>query len=231
MFFKQTHPDKRLIVLDDSGDKQAIDGGGVFRMIYRKLRYPTLGYKRNCCEQLAIDIFPETDAVAVWDSDDLYLPHHLSAMNAALEVADWSLPSEVLYRQDCCGKYRRHMTGPGTFYHAGMGFRLDAFHKAGGYPDDLSGPEDQGLFRRLEATGASICDPIALTGLPPSYVYGTNDGLMHISAYLKPGDTGADAYAMLGQQPCEAAELVIEPPPGVELDHPDILPGLFPRPF
>jgi len=192
-------------------------------------RFKSLGEKRNRCVDFAIDIFPETEAIAVMDDDDFYMPWHLEAANAALENADWSLPSEVLYRNDD-GTYRRHLTGPGKFYHGGMAFRLSAFLESHGYPEKLSGPEDAGLFLRLEAIRATICDPVALTGKPPSYVYGTNDGLMHISAYLKPNDTGADAYAMLGRQPCEPQELVVAPPP-YEIENPVIMPGISERPF
>ena len=187
---------------------------------------------------MACQEWPETEAIAPWDDDDAFLPWHLKSMNAALEDSDWSLPSEVLYRNPD-GTYRRHLTSPGKFFHAGMGFRLDALRRANPSPDGflepydgkLSGPEDQSLFRRLEAAGATICDPITRTGKPASYGYGTNDGLVHISAHLKPNDTGADAYAICGQQPCELDGLVIEPPPGIELSHPQIVGPALPRPF
>lgn len=232
MFHRQTHKDKRLLILADDGCfgfKQS--AREKWTLIPRPLRYDTLGEKRNACVEMAKFYYADTEAIAVFDDDDSYMPWHLESANAALEQADWSLPSEVLYRNDD-GTYRRHLTGPGKFFHGGMAFRLKAFNDSHGYPENLSGPEDAGLFLRLDAIRATICDPIALTGKPPSYVYGTNDGLMHISAYLKDNnDTGADAYAKMAEQECQPQELVITAPPNIELDNPIILPGVLPRPF
>jgi len=233
MFQRQTHPDKRLIVLDDSGYEQTVSGSkedGYYILRY-KSRFSSLGKKRNACVRIAVDLFPEIQAVCPLDDDDLFFPHHLEITNAALENADWSLPSEVLYRT-AENSFKRHLTGPGKFFHSAHGYRLRAFLQSGGYPDNLSGNEDAALFRRMEAINASICDPIALTGKPPSYCYGTGDGLQHISAYLATSDPeGRNAYAKIGEQSCEPAELVIEPPPGIDFENPVILPGVYPRPF
>ena len=241
MFLKQTHQDRRLFILDDGCvDDCVIEYTDLNVHIVRlRMRFKSLGLKRNAACRMALQCWLDTEAICPWDDDDYFLPHHLYSMNAALENSDWSLPSEVLYRNDD-GTFRRHLTGPGKFFHSGHGYRIDALLRANPhddgflepYPDHLSGPEDQGLFRRLEATDATICDPITLTGLPPSYCYGSNDGLLHISGLLKDcQDTGADAYAKIGEQSCEPQEIIIEPPPGIELDCPIILPEILPRPF
>jgi hypothetical protein len=248
MFERQTHEDKRLLIFDDGGTFKHAEWGENWRLLKTNrqisgefYRYPSLGLKRNAACRIALMHFPETEAICPWDDDDYFMPWHLEITNAALEKADWALPSKVLYRNPD-GSYRQHFTGPKPMYHSAHGYRLEALIKASGhddgflepYDDTLSGPEDQSLFRRLEKIGATIADPLEPgrgLSFKPSYCYGTNDGLMHISAYLKPNDTGEEAYRVIGEQTCERQDLIIEPPPGIELDKPFIHGSILPRPF
>jgi len=237
MFQKQTHKDKRLLILDD-GDSFTVPRirEENWQLVTIKARLRSLASKRNKCFHIAMDLFPESEAIVTMDDDDIYFPWHLELHDAALQHCEWSIPSRVLYLNPD-GSFRQHLTGPGDFYHAGMAWRREVFEQVKGYPDGWSGPEDRELFARFRKAGIMSDDPLTTPSggvvRDPSYCYGTNDGLLHISSNLRGGsDTGEDAYRIFGEQAYYIRQdLTVESPPGIDLDHPRILPGFLPRPF
>jgi len=209
-----------LIVLDDAGQYDDQQGDG-WRLVSTRRRFATLGQKRNAAADLIAD---DTEAVAVWDDDDLYLPWALSASAAALEKADWSRPSVVLHPKPRAGAVELHQHETGGLFHGGWAFTRQIFQRAGGYPAIDNG-EDQALARRLRRVGARVADPIRL-GIRPFYIYpwGNADG-WHLSGM------GRDGYRRLGGLRSEPTMLEIADPPGLDLSCPRIVPGVRPRVF
>lgn len=218
-FLKQDCPaEKReLVILDDAGQYDSQQGDG-WRLISVPNRYPTLGEKRNAAAALVSE---GMEALAVWDDDDLYLPWALRACVAALKVAPWSRPSLVLHPQKD-GLLRQHETG--GLFHGGWAYARKVFQQVGGYPA-LNNGEDQAFARRLKRAGVKQTDPIAL-GLKPFYVYawGTGGG-WHLSGM------GSGGYQRLDGLRATKTSLVIADPPGLDLQNPRILPGIYPRVF
>jgi glycosyltransferase involved in cell wall biosynthesis len=214
-FLEQDYPDRELIILDDAGqyDNQQ---GDRWRLISIDQRFPTLGEKRNAAAALAAD---DVEGLAVWDDDDLYLPWALRACAAALKDAAWSRPSLVLYAQKD-GSLRQHQTG--GLYHGGWAYRRTTFAQVGGYPPQCNG-EDRGLARRLQRAGIAAADPCA-RGFPPFYVYCWDCG-WHLSSM------GSEGYRRLGGLRGERTAPLVAPPTNIDLHHPKIMPGVFPRAF
>ena len=152
-FEKQDHPDRELVILDDAGQYDTTCGDR-WTLVSTKMRYRSLGDKRNAVADLASD---DVEALAIWDDDDLYLPWALTATAAALEHADWSRPSLVLHPSK--DGLQQHETD--GWFNPGWGFRRDAYNSFGGYPPK-SGNEDDFLARELEVLGVTQADPIAL---------------------------------------------------------------------
>ena len=208
---------RELIVLDDAGQYDSQEGRR-WRLISTKGRFATLGQKRNTATALVAD---DTEAVAVWDDDDLYLPWALRACAAALQYAPWSRPSLVLHsRKD--GSLAQHKTG--GLFHGGWAYRRSAFEQVGGYPAVNNG-EDQALARRFQRAGVGEADPIRL-GFRPFYVYawGTS-GSWHLSGM------GRQGYQRLGGLRGRNTTLQIADPPDLNLHRPEILPDVHPRVF
>lgn len=80
-FLDQSHPDKFLVIVDDAG-QIAEQRGENWAVLSQSERSPNLPLKYAA----AAAAFPGFDAVSIWDDDDIYLPWHLEAANAALEA-------------------------------------------------------------------------------------------------------------------------------------------------
>jgi hypothetical protein len=194
-FLVQDYPAelRELIVLDDVGQYEG-GGGEGWQMVSFPRRFRTLGEKRNASAAL---VSPDVDAYCVWDDDDIYLPWHMSAAAAALEAADYSIPSVVYaHRQDRLER----ITTSGKF-HGAWAFRREAFDAVGGYPFIQSG-QDLGLVCRFRERGLRMVDPIERDPRP-SYVYRWRTTHPHIS------ELGAGGYEAMGALPGEHAGRVV----------------------
>lgn len=167
MFQQQTHPDKELVILDDADQYDSQEGDN-WRLVSLENRFRSLGEKRNVCASL---VSADTDAIAVWDDDDLYFPWALEAHAKTLERGAWSRPSlcwdtseewtTTLLAEACLD---------GNSYHGAWAFNKEAFHTAGGYPTNLAGDRDSLLGRKLRKHYGASTDPLA-HGFHPYYVY------------------------------------------------------------
>jgi glycosyltransferase involved in cell wall biosynthesis len=234
-FDNQDFGNRWMLVYDDGG--QYASRGSIRReLISSPIRETSLGAKRNTSILLATVAFSlgPDDGILCCDDDDLFMAWHLSSAAAALDKAEWSRPSVVLVPTANEGIFAQTQTGHRDdptrerMYHPAWAFRLSAFHRVGGYPEDQSGMEDKGFMLKMEAAGAIQADPIEL-GFRPSYVHHYTSG-QSISSFLGPKDPlGKTAWEKLGK---------ILPPakldpwePTFDLCNPTILPGVLPRGF
>jgi glycosyltransferase involved in cell wall biosynthesis len=213
-FNEQDHEDRCMFIYDDGGQYESQWINERCYLYSTPIREPSLGTKRNRCLQHARQRFGAFDAFLPTDDDDMFLPHHLSASAAALEKADWSRPSQVLVPQ-VSGDFwmfaptytgRREDQRMQRLFAPAHAMRYEAYLRVGGYPDDLSGPEDQALMHKLERCEATIADQIEL-GFAPSYIYCWGSG--NISGLLCQEDkTGEKAWQKLCRdlQPAKLAE-------------------------
>ena len=172
-FLAQDYPLERraLIILDDGQDfaTTAPDiprtGWGI---VSSDFRFPTLPEKFNAAANLARSIFPETETFVVWEDDDIYLPHHISAhVNAMLTTgAHYSKPTTVL--STYTGQVAAEPAA-GRF-HASLAFTTHAFNRVGGWPATKRADFDQQLIRNLwKSSAPNVADPCQ--SAPPSYCF------------------------------------------------------------
>jgi hypothetical protein len=172
-----------------SGDRWVIDSV--------KPRYSNLGTKRNAAMARAIERWPDIEAFAVWDDDDIYLPHHLEACVAVLGDHPWAKPSQILVNAG--GHFNRMWTFPENSsayagYHGAWCFLRDAFEYIGGYAAMNSG-EDMEIEERAYTKFWAPADPISPEFPDPTYCYTTSGA--HLSAM------GPRGYEKLGRQKIE----------------------------
>ena len=73
-FLKQDYTgDRELIIVNSFPDQKLKIEADDVRVVNLPVRPQNLGQLRNCAVSLAMG-----DAIVVWDSDDVFLPHHLS---------------------------------------------------------------------------------------------------------------------------------------------------------
>lgn len=232
-FERQTYPNRELVILDDAG-QYAQAQGDRWTLVSQNERYETLGDKRNAAARM---VSPDTDYLAVWDDDDLYLPWALEATATALRHAELSRPSLVLHPE--CGQLHQHETfgQPNVganiaptlaeaLFHSGWGYRRKAFWRVNGYPAWNAG-EDQILLADFQRNGFKTADPMDL-GYRPFLVYpfGDASGKPHLQ------HAGRDGYKNFGRMVIEKTRIeqwIADPP--FDLDNPPIADGVFPRKF
>lgn len=186
-FLQQDHPGARLLVLDDAGQYPCVGGDGTWKMVSRASRYKTLGEKRNDAFRLACQLFPETEGIAVWDDDDVYWPHAMAAVSAALEKGAWAQPS-VVYEPSKRGstivQLKRQYTGAknGEFvaYGGSWAWRRSTLETLSGYPH-IDNCEDQFLAGRARQNFGRSTDTICAAYPEPYYLYHRREIGSHMS--------------------------------------------------
>lgn len=222
-FQQQDYPDCELVILDDAGQYgREITFGPKWRLYSQPNRYPTLGEKRNAAASLASRF---SDAIAVWDDDDIYLPWALSATVAAIQRSDLSRPSIVLH-PDAGGQLHQHATG--GLFHSGWGYRRELFERIGGYTAMDNG-EDQNFLCRAIAAGAVTTDPLAL-GHRPFMCYPWEQEFDRRPQLSYAGREGYRHFSMMEIQKTKIEQWIAAPTP-IDLKNPAILPGVKPRKF
>jgi glycosyltransferase involved in cell wall biosynthesis len=176
-FLQQNDPNCELVILDDAGQYRPQEGER-WRLHVTDRRYPNFGAKRNAVVSLVSD---DTDGILCFDDDDVYWPHAVSSVAAALEQRPWaqcrtvyeSAGPSMLQRTEAFGK-RPHDWGYGGCW----AWRKDAFWKVGGYYQADMG-DDVGVAKKLLAAFGESADSSA--GCEPWYWYNRDPGTNHIS--------------------------------------------------
>lgn len=225
-FLQQTDPNVRLIVLDDAGqyNDQTHE-----RWALRSTsdRYQSMGSKRNAAVHLGLELFPDTDAVMLWDDDDCYFPHTAESVCVALAEKEWAQPRQALELEPDGKHLRRvetHGKVDGSFAYGGCwAFRLDEFFDAGMFEATNNSEDNKLAWKFFPKFGPSAN---STPGEPWYYYNRLNNS---ISAESAMGTR--DFYTLRGQQ---HIEFVGEPTIG--WNGPDIFalpikPGVFPRPW
>jgi len=167
-FLKQDYPPElcNLIILDDAGQyiPQEHTEPKRWSIAVSPRRFRTFGEKCNAVVAMAP---PDTDAIVVWDDDDIYLPHTLRAHATALENATFSRPSVIL-KEAKGGNITLRWTK--MLFHAAWAYRVELFNAVGGYPWIQSG-QDQGFRDKIrKAKGFVQADPLEY-GFAPYFVH------------------------------------------------------------
>lgn len=164
-FEHQTYPNRKMIVLDDTGELQS-QAGKKWEIRSVPDRYASIGDKRN-----AIAAMMDTDVVIALDDDDLILAKAVEIIAAGMMRADWVRPSQVLTRHKL--ELSRMSTWSRTdqadkAFQGSWGVSRAVFNDIGGYPA-LSLGEDLGLALKLRDAGICEVDPIVY-GASPYFV-------------------------------------------------------------
>lgn len=179
-FEAQDYPKDRcgLVIIDDAGQLKtkasdasplaektierfpntAFAGSSNWGIFSLKNRYSSLGKKYNALAGLAIAANstkedPElgSEVLAVWEDDDIYLPHHLKTIARNIEGRPWTKPSHV----------RSLYTGHNAIepaagrFHASLAMTRKSFELVKGWPETTAPNFDQQLMSALAIlTGA-----------------------------------------------------------------------------
>jgi len=174
MFQQQDYPNKELLILDDAGQYDDQQGEN-WRLVSRKERFRSLGAKRNAAIALTSH---DTDAIAIWDDDDLYYPWALSAHARAFERSVWSRPKLIW---DTSLEWRMPAIlaeavaiKQGDWiqaYHGSWAYKKKEFlDLEGGYDERFAGDRDTNWVRAMTDKHGLSADPLS-DGTKPFYVY------------------------------------------------------------
>lgn len=169
-YLAQDYPEARreLIILDDGNDfKGGFSVNGASWLISSTPdRFPSLPAKFNA---IAAKADPESSIFMVWEDDDIYMSHHISAHVNALATAgaEFSKPSTVL------STYPGHVVQENAAgrFHASIAMTRALFHRVGGWPLTKRADFDQQCMSAMaQAAGpVGFADPCQFA--PPSYCF------------------------------------------------------------
>lgn len=180
-FIQQDYPvDRReLIILDDAGEILPQSGVG-WKVISVTERFPNLPSKYNELARLAD---PRSDFFVIFEDDDVYLPHHLTAHSMAMEGASWSKPSSVLSTYS--GTPQQEPSRMRFF--ASVGIRRVVWEQIGGIPETLRADFDQQFLASLQRSVGPPADTLTWSpGRLPSYCFRwATTGAYHGQAHMQ----------------------------------------------
>ncbi len=139
-FLRQDYPNKELIILNDDKDIHYVFDHPDVRIFNYKERFNALGEKRNACAKLATG-----DAFALWDDDDIYLPHRLTVTAKYLKQRDFFKPTTAYFMPK---KHKIPLKVGNNMFHAQSSYTREFFIKVGKYKESLDKGEDIEFQRR-----------------------------------------------------------------------------------
>jgi glycosyltransferase involved in cell wall biosynthesis len=153
MFDQQNYPKSkcRLIILDDGQTLETNCDGNTIT-VSRPTRIKTLGAKFREIVRLAIA--HGTEAIALFEDDDIYEPGYLARHAEILANCDMSQSSSV-WTDDAIPGQRIEVPAKGS-HHGSWAFTVEAYERAGGYPADRNLGFDLTLAARFKRAGCAI---------------------------------------------------------------------------
>jgi glycosyltransferase involved in cell wall biosynthesis len=201
---------KELVILNDFDKQRIVFNHPEVKVVNVSKRYESIGEKRNACVRMC-----SYDHIAVWDDDDIYLPHRLSySMMMYDPLKRYFKPSKAWVMND------NVVSGPqSNLYHSGSMWHRSLFDAVDGYAHMGSG-EDMDLelkFEKIIGPGKNYDE------IKPEEIYyiyrwaGTNS--YHLSAFgvdkenEKSGNWMAEYYVLtsLKNGKINAGEIKLEP--------------------
>ena len=209
-FLNQDYPGpKELLLLNDFDQQTIVFDHPEVRIVNVPVRFGSLGEKRNAAVAMC-----RHDLIAVWDDDDIYLPHRLRYSISRYDPARrFFKPTQAFMLND--GVLR----GPRSLlFHAGSLWHRSLFDEAGGYPHMGSG-EDAHLEARFQQVIGSEIGCRLIQPCDIYYIYrwaGTQS--YHLSSFGRdtPGRSGNDCVMEYVEQQIaagaiRAGEIVLHP--------------------
>jgi hypothetical protein len=161
-----------LLLLDDGGNISDQQGES-WMLMSQPARMESLPAKYNLMIDFADVWWPDWDAIVVWDDDDIYLPHHVSAHAIALADHEWSHPLQVYSTYGIePGEPLRIEPAAGRF-HGSLAVRTDLIDRIGGWIDTRRADFDQQQIAICQDLAEDPGRPDA--ELPPSYIFRWGD--------------------------------------------------------
>jgi hypothetical protein len=162
-FEAQTYPaSRRRLLIGDDGKQLRAQTYGSVEVLTWPTRFQSLPGKFNALAEVALTRGAEI--LAVWEDDDIYLPHHLQVHQCALARGDYSKPSRIL---STYGGTLHELESSGRF-HASIAMTCRGYLQVGGWPETKRADFDQQFMSRLRERCGEI-DSCAAA--PPSYVF------------------------------------------------------------
>jgi len=201
--------EKELLILNDFDRQKIVFEHPQVRVVNVGSRFHSVGEKRNAAAALC-----RHDLLAVWDDDDIYLPHRLSfSVSRYDERKRFFKPSQALILEH--GAIR----GPKTaLFHGGGLWHRGLFDEVGGYAHMGSG-QDREIEARFEKVIGAAKDYHAIQPHEIFYLYrwwGTQS--YHLSSFGKdcagrPGHDKVWEYALgqLERGKIESGDIVLQP--------------------
>ena len=126
------HGEKELLILNDFTQQTVIFEHPQVTVVNAPRRFPTVGEKRNVAAALC-----RHDLLAVWDDDDIFLPHRLSfSLSRYDEKRRFFKPTRALVLNNGV------IGGPiANLYHSGGMWHRSLFDEVGGYAHMGSGED------------------------------------------------------------------------------------------
>ena len=161
---------RRMLIFDDANQiaPQSKNGWEVRR--YRQ-RFPSLPHKYNA---MVAASDPQTDIYVLFDDDDVYLPHHISAHVKSIlnGQSGWSKPSQI--RSTYTGQPEIEPAHGLDVFHGSIAVSRAVLTRVGGWPVTPPGePPDPAYDLKFMASLALFRGPPAnpLKFAPPQYVF------------------------------------------------------------
>jgi len=202
-FLRQDYADKELIVCNDTpGQTLVCDAPGV-RVLNVPGRFTTLSDKLRWMIRRA-----RGEVLCRWDDDDVCLPPRLSYSMARLaDFPEWRSANYWYY--PASEQRLIHNIGHGNSHICSV-WRREVLERIGGYPEGLSGIEDQAFNRALESASISRCEPIPVADVFYLYRFGLGRHLSQ-QAGGSIDNPHQPHYDQIGQRPVQPGRYELRP--------------------
>lgn len=176
---------RMLLILDDDPTFDSVQTifPAIWELEAHKERFPTISAKYN---YMLERVPPKTDAVIVWEDDDIYLPGYVSAHAKALQEQWFSKPNIVMTDYI---KGRIIREGAKGRFHSTIGARMELIRQVGGWPDTRRADFDQQLMSSLlKYSPQALPWPDDAKPQDVEFIYRWHSGAAHCQSTMRSPD-------------------------------------------